>query len=212
MINKKAACIAMFTFVIMCFFAEGGLSKEIESKDASIKVNQIKNEKPKPFTGIEFLTGYGLAKLHSQGSYRITPLFIDLDVNLKPSLPRKLSTYPGLVQFVYEPFVSYAFQPDTNIEVGNNFLLKIVILPETSRFQPYLKGGVGFLYMSQHSSEQSTQFNFNEYGGIGMHYFFKKDIAFTLEYRYRHISNGDIKRPNSGINSNFVLCGVSLLF
>jgi opacity protein-like surface antigen len=68
------------------------------------------------------------------------------------------------------------------------------------------------LYLSQHTREQGTQFNFNEYVGFGVHYFLKKNLALTLEYRYRHISTAGLDEPNKGINTNFTLCGASYTF
>lgn len=171
-----------------------------------------KEEKPKYIQGIELLTGFGTGKLHAQDSYRLMPIFIDLNFDLRPLTEKIGFSPPGLLQFVEEPFISAVFTPYSNVEVGNNFLLKIGFLPLTSKLQPYFKGGLGFLYMSQHTREQATQFNFNEYGGIGTHYFFKKNVAFTVEYRFRHISNAGRKHPNHGVNTHFGLCGISYLF
>jgi predicted porin len=66
--------------------------------------------------------------------------------------------------------------------------------------------------MTQHTREQSTQFNFTEQTGIGIHYFFRKNTAFTLQGRYRHLSNASIKHPNTGINTQFVIAGFSYQF
>lgn len=164
------------------------------------------------FSGIEFLSGFGTAHLQEKGRYDVIPLYVDFDFDLKPFLQKTGFCPPGLLQFVEEPFLAGVSNPNGNIEAGNNFVLKIGILPETSRIQPYVKGGIGFLYMSQHTREQGTQFNFNEFIGFGIHLFVKKNLAFTVEYRYRHLSNSDIDKPNRGINSNFGLCGLSYIF
>ena len=66
--------------------------------------------------------------------------------------------------------------------------------------------------MSQHSREQSTQFNFEEQGGLGAHYFLKKNIAINGECRIRHVSNAGIDQPNHGINSLFFLLGATYQF
>jgi len=169
-------------------------------------------EKTKCPYAIEFLTGFGVAKLHAQEAYHTIPLFVDLDFDLNSLVQKTGFHYPGLLQFVLEPFASYVAEPRNNAEIGNNFLIKIGFLPESAKLQPYFKGGLGLIYMTQHTREQGTQFNFNEYGGIGAHYFFKKNIAFTVEYRFRHISNAGRKYPNHGINTNFGVCGISYLF
>lgn len=169
-------------------------------------------DNPKLLQGVEFLSGFGTGQLVRERDYQLVPLFVDFDFDLRSLLTKRNINPPGLLQFVLEPFVSFVTSPNNNAEFGNNFLIKIGILPETSKFQPYFKGGVGLLYMTQHIRDQGTQFNFNELAGIGMHYFFQKNIALTLEYRFRHLSNSGIKKPNHGINNDFGLCGISCLF
>jgi predicted porin len=86
------------------------------------------------------------------------------------------------------------------------------LVPETWKFQPYFKLGAGLLYMTLHTREQSTQFNFTEQCALGIHYYFTKNTAFTLEGRWRHLSNSGIKHPNHGINTCFINTGVSYKF
>jgi outer membrane protein W len=116
------------------------------------------------------------------------------------------------LHFVLEPFASYAFVPTDNLEAGLNFLLKVGFAEKKDKFQPYFKIGTGGMYMTKHSVEQSTQLNFNDNIGAGAHYYFKKDTAFTLEYRFRHISNASIKLPNVGINASIILFSFSYFF
>ncbi len=162
--------------------------------------------------GIEYFTGFTQAKLRQKGSYSGFPLMVDFDFNLKPLTEKIGFNPPGLLQFILEPFINPIYRPDGNLEAGNSFLIKIGFLPEDFKFQPYFKGGVGLVYMTQHTREQSTQFNFIEYAGGGIHYFFKKNTALTLECRFRHLSNAAIKEPNKGITSYFALIGMSYLF
>jgi hypothetical protein len=170
------------------------------------------SEEPGYATNFEFLTGYGPARLEGKGKYRVVPFLFDFNFDLTPYLAEHSINPPGLFAFVVEPFFSYVFAPDRNVEIGNNFAFKIGFLPETSRLQPYFKGGAGPMFMSQHTLEQGTQFNFNDFAGLGLHYFFNKTVAFTLECSFRHISNADIKRPNRGIESQFGLLGISFIF
>jgi len=169
--------------------------------------------KNKNLAGIEVLTGFSEGDLKGKENYILTPLLLDLDFDLKPLLLQKLNFNPRpLVQFQIEPFISFVSTPNNNIETGTSFFLKVGILPETSKFQPYVKGGVGMVYMTQHTREQSTQFNFTEQAGIGMQYFFFKNTAFILEGRLRHLSNAKIKEPNIGIDNYFILAGISHRF
>ena len=168
---------------------------------------------PKSFCGIEFLTGYAWGKLRvAKRNYNAVPFMVDLDFNFKPLLNR-LNIRPWfLVQGIIEPYASFITSPESNVEIGNTFLIKIGFLPETSKIQPYFKGGAGMTYISLHTHEQGTQFNFIEYGGLGAHYYFTKDTAFTLEGRFRHLSNAGIGKPNTGINSIFVVSGITKKF
>lgn len=168
---------------------------------------------PKCLSGIELLTGFGWGKLRvAKRNYNAIPFMLDLDFDLKPLL-NKINIKPRfLVQGVIEPYASFITSPESNVEIGNAFLIKIGFLPETSKIQPYFKGGAGMTYISLHTHEQGTQFNFIEYGGLGAHYYFTKDTAFTLEGRFRHLSNAGIGSPNTGINSYFVVSGITKKF
>lgn len=175
-------------------------------------IGLAQEEKPRSLEAIEFFTGFGWGKLRHQGNYRLIPFMVDFDFNLKP-LARKINFNPkSLLQLQLEPFLSFVSSPDNNIETGASFLLKMGLLPQTFKFQPFILGGVGLVYMTQHTRTQSTQFNFTEQAGLGLHYFFRKDTALTIEGRIRHLSNADIKRPNTGINTYFVFTGISYLF
>lgn len=167
---------------------------------------------PKCLEGIEFFTGLGWGKLREQKTYDLTSFIVDFDLNLK-DLTKKLNFNPSsLLQFQIEPFISFVSQPNNNLETGVSFLLKVGILPQDWKFQPFILFGPGMVYMTQHTREQATQFNFIDQVGVGIHYFFRKDIAFTLEGRYRHLSNASIKHPNKGINTQFIVGGISYKF
>ncbi|MDD5432558.1 MAG: acyloxyacyl hydrolase [Candidatus Omnitrophica bacterium] len=169
--------------------------------------------KCKILDGVEFLTGFGWGKLRTTRNYNLIPFVVDFNFDLKPITRKIHINPPGLLQFQLEPYASFIFSPKSNVELGSGLLaFKWGVLPETSKIQPYLKIGAGMSYMTLHTVEQGTQFNFIEYGGIGVHYFFAKNTALTIEGRYRHLSNASIGDPNSGINTAFGLVGVSYQF
>jgi len=66
---------------------------------------------------------------------------------------------------------------------------------------PYLEAAIGFHLLS-HSSigdrRMSTAFQFGDHLGVG--YRFGARGSYDLGYRYQHLSNASIKRPNPGIN------------
>ena len=164
----------------------------------------------KCLSGIEFLSGYARGgNIRRKDDIQELPFMLDIDLNLKPLL-KKINIDPWvLAQFQIEPFISTIYEPDNNIEAGTAFWLKFGLFPETLKLQPYVKFGAGFEYMSLHTLNQSTQFNFISQAAFGMHYFFLKNTALTVEGRYRHLSNAGIKEPNRGINSYFILGGIA---
>jgi hypothetical protein len=169
-------------------------------------------ENARRLQSIGVLSGFGWGKLVSKPNYNLIPFILDFDFDLKP-FTRKFNFNPRpLLQFQIEPFITFVSQPNRNIETGTSFFLKVGLLPESSKFQPFIKAGAGLSYITQHMREQSTQFNFIEQGCVGFHYFFRKNTAFTLEGRIRHLSNAGIDQPNHGINTYFVLGGLSYKF
>ncbi len=163
--------------------------------------------------GIEILAGFSSGELvRGQRSYMMDPISVAFDFNLK-NLTKKIGFDPTqLLQFQIEPFIGLITSPKNNLETGTIFWLKMGLFPDTWKFQPYGKLGVGLDYMTAHIRQQSTQFNFTEQAALGMHYYFTKNTAFTLEGRFRHLSNSGIKEPNHGFNSYSLLTGVSYKF
>ena len=170
---------------------------------------------PVGYCGIEAIdvsTGYLNSNLdNTHEKYQGFPLLVGLEFDIKPLLSKVWLNTKGRADFILEPFINTITSPDSNVEVGSNFLLQYVF-PLHEKIQPYVKGGLGVLYMSQHTREQSTQYNFLPQGAGGVQYFIKDNLAINLEYRYRHLSNASIKHPNSGIDSNLYLGGVTYFF
>lgn len=164
------------------------------------------------FVGIDILTGLGSAQLKEKDNYRVIPLNIGLSYDLK-KLTKKFNFNPSMMlHFQLEPFFGWVIGPDPNIEVGMGLLLKIGLLPEKYKLQPYIKGGSGPVLITQHTREQSTQFNFVSNIGAGLQYLINDKNSFLIEYRYRHLSNASIKSPNNGIDSHYILSGISYKF
>ncbi|MFH0762892.1 MAG: acyloxyacyl hydrolase [Candidatus Omnitrophota bacterium] len=174
---------------------------------------QKPQEETKRLEGIEFLSGFQWGKIHdTTRNYNVIPFIVDFDFSLKPLL-RKININPApLVQFQIEPFISFISSPHSNVELGSSFLFKVGLLPQGSKFQPYVKAGVGMIYLTQHFGEQGTQFNFIESGGMGMHYLLRKNVFLTMEGRIRHLSNAGISKPNHGVNCYLALAGLAYEF
>ena len=204
------------------FAEEVALDKSVtqEAKNQAILPPPVENptetkitpaQETKCLSGIEFLSGYARGgNIRRKDDIQEIPFMLDIDLNLKPLLKNIDFNLPILEQFQIEPFISDIYEPvKNNIETGVAFWFKFGLFPETWKLQPYVKFGAGFDYMSLHTLNESTQFNFISQAAFGMHYFFLKNTAFTVEGRYRHLSNAGIKEPNRGINSYFILGGIA---
>jgi len=161
--------------------------------------------------GIEIFSGYLEADLIEKEDYRGIPLLLSFDFSAKNFFKKIGFNLKRKVDFVLEPFITMTIEPSANIEIGSNFLFKYTF-PLSEKLKPYFKGGVGILYMSQHTREQSTQYNFLPQAGLGIHIFLNKSTAFSLEYRFRHLSNAATNTPNRGIDADLILTGISIFF
>lgn len=199
----------LFFTIIICFFSS-----------SFVLASEVKDTKEEFFVK-EFglMTGFAQGGLEGEDDYEIFPLMLRFGYNLntiemgftdlaKPIFDKVGLKPKGYTEFILEPFLNTVTSPDTNIEVGFSILLKFAY-PLFDKFHLYGIGGGGVLYMSQHTNEQSTQYNFLPQVGGGFSYFIKENCAFNLEYRYRHLSNAGIDEPNSGINVDMILAGIS---
>jgi opacity protein-like surface antigen len=202
----------MFVFSLsLCAFASNS-QNEKEDQEWSF-----------PYTKeIGVLSGYAHGNLSEKGSYKIIPGIIRLGFNLDsigfkfsnilpPAVRKSNIKIKGFMEFLLESYVNAVVSPDSNVETGAAVFLKYSY-PLTQKIYPYVLSGVGVGYISQHTREQSIQLGFTPQVGAGISYFFKKDTALNVEYRYRHFSNAKIKEPNDGINVNMFLVGVSLFY
>lgn len=160
---------------------------------------------------IGVFSGYIKGDLKTQDDVEVFPLGLRLGFDLKP-FTRKFSIDPkGLLELIYEPSIGAITAPDTDIELALPLFFRYSF-PLTQKLYPYFEVGAGPYYMSLSTQEQSTHFNFVSAGGAGLAYFFRENWAFCAGYRYRHVSNNGIKKPNSGINAGVFTAGVSYYF
>ncbi|MCM8824054.1 MAG: acyloxyacyl hydrolase [Candidatus Omnitrophica bacterium] len=155
--------------------------------------------------------GFARGDLINKEDYEIIPTILRLGFDFKPILEKFNFSPQGLSEFLFEPFINPIISPDSNVEVGCSFLGKYAH-PIHRKVYLFFEGGVGLIYITQHTNEQSTQFNFIPQIGGGINYLFQNNLAFNVGYRYRHLSNASIRHPNKGINIDMLLIGLSLFF
>ncbi len=189
----------------------------------TLKAENLKDNTPNGQDFVKeygFMTGFARGDLaRTEDDYEIVPFILRFGYNLnvkglgftdllKPAFDKFGIKPKGYTEFIFEPFVNSVVGPDSNIEAGFGIFLKYSY-PLFERLHPYGIAGGGAVYMSQETHEQSTQYNFIPQVGAGISYFINDKCTFNVEYRYRHLSNADIKTPNRGINVNMILTGIS---
>lgn len=182
---------ALFSLILVCFiFAKPALCVD----------------------SIEILSGYLRGTLDGKKDYEGIPVFVAFNYEGNSFIRDNTGLHiKGELNFVIEPFFTVITSPNDNVEAGVNFLCKYAF-PLRGSIKPYVKLGVGVLYMTQHTREQSTQYNFLPQAGLGVNYLLNDTTALSFEYRTRHLSNASIKAPNKGIDADLLLMGVSFSF
>lgn len=65
----------------------------------------------------------------------------------------------------------------------------------------------GFVYFTEHVEGQATKANFTEQVGLTFQLATGLNSALTVDYRFCHTSNANLKRPNAGINTSILSIG-----
>jgi opacity protein-like surface antigen len=119
--------------------------------------------------------------------------------------------YEGQVELLGHLTVGTQYHPDTAYFFGLNPGLRYHFTAG-GPIVPFLHASAGVSATDIGRPDLSTIFQFNEQGGIGVQWFLSDPIVVTAEYRFMHISNAHIRRPNHGVNSNLFLAGVAWRF
>lgn len=155
-----------------------------------------------------FISGYGNASI-DEGCYKTLFMIAHLGTNINRYIPA-LRDHRGTLSLFLEPQFNPVLKPSA-VEFGLGIGLQYAY-PLTERFSPYFLLATGLHYISVDTTTQADGFNFSDLAGIGFYLALSKGVALNCGYRYRHVSNADLKKPNSGINSHIGVLGVSFFF
>ena len=81
-----------------------------------------------------------------------------------------------------------------------------------TRLVPFVDVGAGVTLTGIREPDLSSIFEFNLQAAVGVHWFFKDNLALTLEARYMHMSSGGLSSPNPGVNGVLGTVGLSRFF
>ncbi|MDG2308100.1 MAG: acyloxyacyl hydrolase [Candidatus Binatia bacterium] len=159
-------------------------------------------------TGVQewgLLSGYG----PSDDDIFLVPLFGRAAWLLPDAVDEPLHEYDLNLKWVVEGWIAGVFDaPGDAFEAGIAPLVLKLDYDAGQRFVPYGIGGVGAMYTGLQGHNLAGPFEFASFVGVGLHTFLSDQVALTLSWRIRHISNAGIKGPNAGLNTNFFLIGL----
>jgi hypothetical protein len=122
--------------------------------------------------------------------------------------------YRGNFEGRLELFGGMQFHPDVDTRgwlVGLTPHLRYNFATGT-RWIPFVDGGAGVTATGIGRPDLSGTFEFNLQPGLGVHWFFRENLALTTEARYMHMSCAGIDHPNLGVNNVIGLVGLTWLF
>jgi opacity protein-like surface antigen len=81
-----------------------------------------------------------------------------------------------------------------------------------TRWVPYIDAGGGVTLTEIRAPDLGGTFQFNLQASIGTNYFFRDDMAVSIEGRYFHLSSAHLTTPNNGVNTVGAFLGVNYFF
>jgi len=158
----------------------------------------------------EFGAAAGLAAFGSEQAHDLALASVSYGRILGP-LHGEDHWFRGNLEARLELFGGAQFSPSRAWLVGLTPHLRYIFATGT-RWTPFVDGGFGVSATSISLPDLGSIFEFNVQGGGGVHWFFRDDLALTLEARYLHMSCAGISHPNHGLNSLMGMLGLTWFF
>ena len=117
----------------------------------------------------------------------------------------------GSLETGLEPWLQYYLEPHGATAEGLKVALRYHFLGASPIF-PYVEVLAGMGGTSLNVPEIRSNFTFVLEAGAGLGYFLTEGVQLTAGYRFQHISNGNVEKPNRGFNSDAGVLGVSFFF
>ncbi len=165
-------------------------------------------------TMILSLQGGGGEQNNIEGHGRLSNIsFVNFTprVAILPFDPLGSGWYRGALETGVEGWFQYYLDPDGATAEGAKLAARYHFLG-IGRLVPYVEATAGAAGTSLKVLEIRSNFSFVLEAGAGVSYFVTDTMALTGGYRFQHISNGNVERPNRGFNSDTGTLGVSYFF
>ena len=120
------------------------------------------------------------------------------------------SWYQGALFYHMEAGLAFSDRNDKFLLGWSPLMVQYKFLNSRRRWAPTVMVGTGFSmtnWKDEAERELGSEFQFLLHGGAGLEYF-KKKGAYSINYRYFHVSNAGIQFPNIGLNSHMFTMGM----
>ena len=119
--------------------------------------------------------------------------------------------YRGNWELVGELFGGEQFKPHNAHLAGLTALLRYDVATGT-KWVPFFDVGAGATETDIGYPDLGGTGQFNLQTGPGVHWFVRKNVALTVQYRFLHLSCASAEHPNHGVNTSAFYAGVSWFF
>ena len=121
------------------------------------------------------------------------------------------SWYKGALNWHVEAGLAEVINRDGEYLLGfSPLIVEYQFLDPKRGWAPNILIGAGFAYTNwkdQAERELGSEFQFLLHGGAGLE-FFQKTGSYSINYRFFHVSNAGIQRPNIGLNAHVFNLGI----
>ncbi len=195
-------------------WAEEKESSKIEKKLQLNKKNHFKRFQ-KGYKDFGIQAGWGASVNIPPNVDRTDWEYFYLAPNLKWNLtgPIGKSFYRGSLYWYQELAGWAAYNPEDAFLISYSpVMAEYKFLWPKADWAPYIFGGGGFAGTNINEKKQreiATNFEFLLHAGVGVEFYKTEKGAFSVNYRFFHISNAGFESPNIGVNSNLFTLGYS---
>jgi opacity protein-like surface antigen len=128
-----------------------------------------------------------------------------------PLDPLGPDAFRGSVEIGLEPFAQFYLEPSRVSQEGLKAVGRYHFI-SIAPIVPYLEFAAGVMHSNLKIDEIRSRYAFSLEAGAGLSYLLTPTLAITAGYRFQHFSNADGESPNTGINSNTGILGVTFFF
>lgn len=205
----KCAVTAAFAIVLFCGRAF--------AQDSGSSTNDVATSKDDFFQPGFHEVGVGVGAFWSPigSSYarpRVDYVMGDFEVDYMLSHMFASGFWRNNFELSVEGFGAGIYENTGHYIAGGTLWFRHNLIPEGSRFVPYVEVGAGMVSMDINHAYDGHNFNFNLDAACGVRYFVTQKVTLNAQFQYQHISNANTADHNIGINAIGPVLSTSFFF